>query len=494
MSVETPASPPPQMHQGDQTILPVPDSERIATPVQQFWIWSGANIAPVNWVLGALGVSLWGLSPWQAIGVVVIGNAIGMTMFGLFTLMGQSTGVTQMILTRSAFGRRGAYLPAAFQVIIAAGWVGFNTWIVLDVSAAILSYVGIDNSVALQVLIVAFVMVLQVGLAMLGFKAIQLFEKWTVPVTLAVLAVMTVVAWRPGGKVDWGMSAVVTGSDQFAAMTQMMTAIGIGWGITWLAYASDYSRFVPRSVPRRRLFLASSLGQFIPVVWLAALGASMATVDPSSDPAVLIVSNFGALALPVLLLVLHAPVATNILNLYSTSVSVLALDIRVTRRLLSLIAGLFATVFTYFLVWQTEHGSTLGAQVSAWLSGLVAWVSPWAAIMLIHFYLKRRGVIDVPALFAPASEGRLPVVNWAAVAGFLLGLVAAWSCLYAEPAALQGPIAKQLGGVDLSWLTGMSVASVVYLVLSRLLPRSAGGEARTAPASRPGGEAVGAGG
>ena len=46
-------------------------------------------------------------------------------------------------------------------------------------------------------------------------------------------------------------------------MSQVMTLIGLGWSITWLAYASDYSRFVPRSVPRNRLFWAGPLGQFV---------------------------------------------------------------------------------------------------------------------------------------------------------------------------------------------------------------------------------------
>jgi len=45
-----------------------------------------------------------------------------------------------------------------------------------------------------------------------------------------------------------------TGAERLTAMSHVMTAIGIGWGITWLAYASDYSRFVPRTVPRSRLF------------------------------------------------------------------------------------------------------------------------------------------------------------------------------------------------------------------------------------------------
>jgi len=36
--------------------------------------------------------------------------------------MSQRTGVTQMVLSRSAFGRRGAYLPTAIQFCIATGW------------------------------------------------------------------------------------------------------------------------------------------------------------------------------------------------------------------------------------------------------------------------------------------------------------------------------------------------------------------------------------
>ena len=86
-------------------------------------------------------------------------------------------------------------------------------------------------------------------------------------------------------------------------MSGVMTAIGIGWGITWFTYAADYSRFVSRAMPRRKLYLASTLGQFIPVVWLGILGATLATKNGTVDPGPLIVDNFGALAIPVLLLV-----------------------------------------------------------------------------------------------------------------------------------------------------------------------------------------------
>ena len=75
----------------EHSLLPVPDSARTSTAAHQFWIWTGANIAPINWVLGALGIQL-GLSLWQTIGVLVAGNVLGMAVFGFFVLMGQRTG------------------------------------------------------------------------------------------------------------------------------------------------------------------------------------------------------------------------------------------------------------------------------------------------------------------------------------------------------------------------------------------------------------------
>src|SRR5215471_10573160 len=86
-------------------IEPVPTAHRTSTPFDQFWIWAGANIAPINWVLGALGIQL-GLSLLQVLAVVVVGNLLGAALFGVFGLMGHRTGVPQMVLARLAFGRR----------------------------------------------------------------------------------------------------------------------------------------------------------------------------------------------------------------------------------------------------------------------------------------------------------------------------------------------------------------------------------------------------
>ncbi len=469
------------------SIDPVPEEYKDAKPLHQFWIWAGANIAPINWVLGALGIVL-GLGLWDTILTLAVGNLLGMLLFGSFVLMGQRTGVTQMVLSRSAFGRRGAYLPAIFQIIIPTGWIAINTWIILDLTATLLELIGVPGTALTKVIVVLTIMAIQVGLATLGFYAIRTFEKWTVPPTLLILVAMSIVAWT-GGDVNWSYAGEAQGAERWTAMSQVMTAIGIGWGIGWLPYASDYSRFVPRATSRKRLFWWSALGQFIPVLWLGVLGASIATTGTGVDPGLVIVKIFGALAVPVLFLVVHGPIATNILNVYSMSVAALACDIKIPRHVLSLIVGFFATLFTVYLVFAGE----LAKNLDSWLASVVAWVSPWAAIMFVHYYIIRRENIDIEALYQPPRESRVGDVNWAAIICLVVGLAVTWTFLYGLVPVLQGPFARALNGLDLSWAAGFTLTAVLYYTLYRLglvEPRgSLAGTADDGPPRVPVGEA-----
>ena len=116
------------VHIDPNGIEPIPDPDRDSTPIQQFWIWAGANIAPINWVLGALGIVL-GLSLVETMIVVTLGNLAGCALFGLFCVMGHRTGVNQMVLSRSAFGRRGAYIPGVAQLLLTmAGSASTRGW------------------------------------------------------------------------------------------------------------------------------------------------------------------------------------------------------------------------------------------------------------------------------------------------------------------------------------------------------------------------------
>jgi len=447
-------------------IEPIRPEDRTSTPWQQFWIWAGANIAPINWILGALGIIL-GLSLVETIIVLVVGNIVGCAFFGLFCVMGHRTGVNQMVLSRAAFGRRGAYLPAVAQLLMTMGWLGVNTWVVLDLVLGIFRHMGYDHpGTGTKYAVGIGIMAVQVVIAIVGFYLIQAFEKITVPIAAVIVLVMSILAWTKVNVV-WDHSTA-HGADKLTAITQLMTAIGVGWGITWLTWSSDYTRFVKPSVSDKKVFWTCWSAILIPTVWLGFLGATIASAGVSTDPADFVTAAFGAASIPILFLVMHGPVATNILNLYSATLAALSLDVKVARWKVSIAVSI---VGTGVLIWFIQSANWAN-RFDQWLASVVLWISAWAGVMCIDYLVIRRGTIDVPALYASAETSIYGDVNWAAVIGMLAGVVAGWAWGYGLVGFLQGPIAKATHNVDISWLTGFGVAAILYYVLRPFFVKS----------------------
>jgi NCS1 nucleoside transporter family len=444
------------------SIEPIPDADRDSTGLQQMWIWAGANIAPVNWALGALGIIL-KLGLWETIAVIVAGNVVGCAIFAAFTVMGHKTGVNQMVLSRSAFGVRGAYLPSILMFLMTLCWIGVNTYFPVKISVAILGQFGVPDNWFVEMVVITLVMALQVGIGTYGFYAIRTFEKYTVPVTVAIMVLMSVLAWSRPGVVDWSHASTLPPGAHLAMITLLMTAIGVGWGISWVTWASDYSRFVPRSVSSSSVFWYSYIGMFVPTVWLAILGATIASTTLDTDPAKMVSAVFGdAVGILVLLMVLHGPIATNILNVYSAALAALSAGLNLSRVALASIVGVAGYLVTVYFIFAPSFAKAF----DNWMISLLLWMSPWAGIVLADFFVKRKGQIDVAELYRDPATSAYGDINWGGIIAFFAGLVAGWSLEDGLVAPLQGPIATGLlGGADLSWLAGIVVAGGLYLAL-----------------------------
>jgi NCS1 nucleoside transporter family len=446
------------------SIEPIPEADRDSTGPQQLWIWAGANIAPINWILGALGIIL-GLGLWETLAIIFLGNIVGCAIFAAMTVMGHKTGVNQMVLSRAAFGRRGGYLSSALQFVMTLGWIGVNTYFPVKIAVAILGHFGVPDVFLTNFIVVTVVMAIQVLIGVYGFYVIRTFEKYTVPVTAAIMLLMSILAWTQHGVVNWQLGSKLGPNEHLAAITLLTTAIGVGWGISWVTWASDYSRFVRPSVSSRSVFLYSYVGVFVPTVWLAALGATIASVTATTDPAKMVTAVFGgAVSLLVLVAVLHGPIATNILNVYSSALAGLSMGIKLPRYVLAVIAGIVGYLVTIYFLVQPSFANAF----DNWMVGLVLWMAPWAGVVLTDFYLVRKTRIDVDQLYAEPSESRYGDINWGAMAAFVVGLAAGWLVEDGLVPALQGPISiRLLNGADLSWLVGLVVAGLVYLAVGQ---------------------------
>ena len=247
---------------GEHSLDQVPEQARVSTAAHQFWIWTGANIAPINWVLGALGDLARALSLGRRIRVLVLGNLIGHGGVRLLRADGPAHR-RQPDGARRGGVRPPRRLPAGRHAGPASPPAGArstpgscSTW-----SSRSSASSASTAATGLKIAIVAR----DHGASRWSSPPpasgpSPASRRWTVPVTLVVLLAMTVVAWTHTD-VHWGYRGRRAARRRpVSAMSTIMTAIGVGWGITWFAYASDYSRFVPADMPRRRLYLASVLG------------------------------------------------------------------------------------------------------------------------------------------------------------------------------------------------------------------------------------------
>jgi Polysaccharide deacetylase/Permease for cytosine/purines, uracil, thiamine, allantoin len=173
-------------------------------------------------------------------------------------------------------------------------------------------------------------------------------------------------------------------------------------------------------------------------------------------------SVFGVMTIPVLLLIMHGPIATNILNLYSCSLAALSVGLRASRWKVTAAAAVVGSgVLVAFI--QSESFAT---SFDNWIASIVVWISPWAGITLVEYFVLRRGKVDVRALYEPPDRSPFGDVNWPAIVALVLGLAAGWSWQYGLVGPLQGPIAKALGNTDFSWAAGMLVAGGLYWALA----------------------------
>src|ERR1044072_6361194 len=105
------------------------------TPEQRTWttyniaaLWVGLSIVITTYTL-ASGLITAGMTWWQGLVTVSLGNFIVLIPILLNSHPGTKYGIPFPVLVRSSFGIRGANVAAMARALVACGWFGIQTWI-----------------------------------------------------------------------------------------------------------------------------------------------------------------------------------------------------------------------------------------------------------------------------------------------------------------------------------------------------------------------------
>jgi NCS1 family nucleobase:cation symporter-1 len=433
-------------------IEPVKDAERHGHPFNAFTLWFGANVEFATLTTGALMVGLFGMSFWQGIISVVIGNLIGVFFLGVLSTFGPQLGIPQLIQSRRAFGFAGNYLPALLNFIAGVGWFAVNS--VLGIFALMwLLHIGFVVSLIIMA-------VIQILFAIYGHNMIHAFER-VMAVVLTILFIIVTVFALQHINPAFAMNAKAPAFSGFSGSLILSIGVAFSYILGWMAFASDYTRYLPKKTSPGSIFWNVFLSTLISCVWIEGLGVGLATIKAINVPTDLVTNLLPyGLGVFAMIAVVLGTMTANVLNIYSGALSILAIDLSFVRAIFpkrwvaALVLGVLGAILC--LVGQSGYYT----KYSDFLLLLAYWVAPWLAIVFFDYLVVNRG-----------RQGLSPFYNRATGVGpgfwaFIIGIVV--SVPFFNQSLYTGPIAAAHPGLgDISYYVSFVVAAVIYLIFGR---------------------------
>ncbi|RAR58191.1 putative hydroxymethylpyrimidine transporter CytX [Onishia taeanensis] len=423
-----------------QDTLSADNVERSLGMPGTFALWLGANVVVTTILTGMLLVP--NLSFLHAMLLVLIGSAVGIIPLVLIGLMGQQTGMTTMVLARGTFGRLGAMFPAWVNLFALVAWSWIQALLAgMSLDYAVSSLTGYSNVALFTVLCEALV----VMITLRGHLGIEKAEKLAA-VLMLVLSGVVVFALAS----NYDLPSITDMEATGALGAGVAFDIIIATAFSWIPLAADYNRHC-RS-PKAAV-IGTWSGYVTATLTAMGLGATVSALSVSIgfpqtyDPTQLL-SSFG-FGLPAALVIFFSVLTTNVMCVYSATLSYMsvrtrspfwkpALIIGVISVLGSLIPGILDQFQTFLLI----IGSVF---------------IPAFSLMIVDYFLVGRERYTPKHLITDAAT--LPAINPQALGCYVVGAVLAYYWNWVSPLSFGASLPVFV-------LTG-----ALYFVISKLTKR-----------------------
>jgi NCS1 nucleoside transporter family len=426
----------------------IPVDERHGRPLQLFWTWMSPNLEFATIYVGVISVLFFGQTFGQAVAAIVLGTALGATTHGVLSARGPAMGVPQMVLSRIGFGFRGNWLPAGLNSVVAGiGWFAVNS---VSGALALATLTDLPGALCL-----VFVVLAQVAIAFFGHNLVHAFERYAFPI-LAVIFLVTSV-------ITLSKAAPSAAADNAGGIGGFLLTVGatFGYAAGWNPYATDYTRYLAPSTSKRATGVWAGLGIFVSCTFLEIVGAASATIAAPGieNPTAAFTSHLPSLVANLTLLAIAlGAISANAINIYSGSMSFLALGINLPLGLRrAIVSGAFG-VLGFLLALGGL--SDAGHKYESFLLIIAYWIGPWLAVYLTDWFLRRGKQVD-GFLYDKAHN------PWAGPVAMAVGMIVSiW--LFSNQQEYVGPVPKAVPEFgDFTFEVGFVLSAVLYAVLFR---------------------------
>jgi NCS1 family nucleobase:cation symporter-1 len=439
-------------------------------------LWIGMSVVITTYTL-ASGLMDQGMTWWQAMVVILLGNVIVLIPMILNAHAGTKYGISFPVLCRASFGVRGANVAAMLRAIVACGWFGIQTWIgalALDalMKAAWPGWAQIPGSIA-----IAFGVFwgIQVLIILKGTEGIKVLESWSAPLLLGGGALLLWWAIQNGG----GLANILTesqklqkGQGQFWALFPAALTANVGYWATLSLNIPDFTRYAKS---QRSQALGQALGLPTTMTAFAFIGVAVTSATivifgrAVWDP-IELVSRIGRAPVIIFaaLVVLAAQLTTNMAaNVVSPSNDFSNLS---PRRISYVTGGLITAVLGIVMMpWKLY--SDAAAYIFTWLLGYSSLMGALGGILIADYWIIRKQQLDVDDLFR--LRGRytyLNGINPRAIVALVLSIAPVVPGFVRAVSTPGGAVANPtfLDRIySYAWFVTFALSFVIYWVLMR---------------------------
>ncbi len=398
-------------------LAPVPPEKRTWNLWHVAALWVGMAVCIPTYML-ASGLIQAGMSWWQAVFTVLLGNLIVLIPLMLNAQPGTKYGIPFPVLLRASFGTRGSNVPALMRGFVACGWFGIQAWIGGKALHALLVLFGLPGTgtpiawigvpLAELVCFLAF-WLLNLLILMRGMDGVKWLEVFSAPFLILIgfgMVIWAVMAADGFGPILDEPSQFTTSAQFWAAFAPGLTGMVAYWA-TLSLNIPDFSRYA-RSQRDQALGQAIGLPATMALYsWVGVVVTSATLVvygEAIWDPVTLL-SRIEQ-PLPVAFALVALMVATLSTNIAANVVSPANDFANVWPSKIGFRTGVWLTGVVGLLLQPWRLVEDPSQYVFTWLIGYSALLGPVAGIMIADYFLCRNRTLNLAALYEVKGEYR----------------------------------------------------------------------------------------
>jgi nucleobase:cation symporter-1, NCS1 family len=445
-------------------------------------LWVGLSIVITTYTL-ASGLIAAGMTWWQGLLTVSLGNLIVLVPILLNSHPGTKYGIPFPVLVRSSFGIRGANVAAMARALVACGWFGIQTWIgalAVDTLMTTLTS-GWADITGHKAIAFAVFWAIQVAIILRGIEGIRLLESWAAPLLLGSSVALLIWGFGVGGNVFSASSKLITDHQSFWSLFGPGLAANVGYWITLSMNIPDFTRYAR---DQRSQVVGQSIAMPLTMTGFSFIGIAVtsATVviygEAIWDPVTLVARLLDGLPILLALAMVMVVIAQISTNMAANVVSPSFDFSNLAPRQISFRTGGLITAFIGIVSFPWKLYEDVGAYIFTWLVGYGSLLASFLAVMVFDYWMLRRARLDLPLLYEPSE--RSPYwysggYNWRALVAVAAGVLPVLPG-FLHAATTEGGVVAEPGLLDQLYRYGVFVAfgisALTYVGLSLAARRS----------------------